>query len=115
MHELSIAINIVEIAQDTAFSAKLHSISEIEIEVGDLSGVIIEALEFAMEEAVKNTILDGAERKITKIPAKAKCNNCSTEYDIEDVFTPCPKCSGFDNEILSGNELKIKTIIGNTN
>jgi hydrogenase nickel incorporation protein HypA/HybF len=62
MHELSIAMSIVEIAEDNAAMAGVKSVSEIQIEVGNLSGVVDEALEFALEEAVKNTILRNAKR-----------------------------------------------------
>ena len=49
MHEFSIALNIVDIASKTATDASATKINEVEIEVGILSGVIIEALEFALE------------------------------------------------------------------
>ena len=53
MHELSIAMNIIDIAGEYAAKANTKTINEIEIEVGELSGVVIEALEFAMENAKK--------------------------------------------------------------
>ncbi len=112
MHELSLAINIVETVQEVAIQEKLTSIFEIEMEVGDLSGVIVEALEFAMEEAVKNTIIEKAKRTIIKVSAIAKCNECNTEYNLDDVFTPCPNCASFNNEIIAGREFKLYKIKG---
>ena len=44
MHEFSIALNIVDIASRTAKKAKAKKINEVEIEVGIISGVIVEAL-----------------------------------------------------------------------
>ena len=60
MHELSIAMNVIEIADEYAAKANATVVKEIEIEVGELSGVVLDALEFAMEVAVKNTILEQA-------------------------------------------------------
>jgi hydrogenase nickel incorporation protein HypA/HybF len=112
MHELSIAMSIVEIAEENAAMAGVKSVSEIQIEVGNLSGVVDEALEFALEEAVKNTILKNAKRIVIKTPGKAKCLECNHEFDVDDVFTPCPKCSSFNNEIISGQELRVKSMLG---
>ena len=110
MHELSIAMSIVEIAEENAAMAGVKN--EIQIEVGNLSGVVDEALEFALEEAVKNTILKNAKRMVIKTPGKAKCLECSHEFAVDDVFTPCPNCSSFNNEIVSGQELRVKSMLG---
>lgn len=112
MHELSIAMSIVEIAEENAAISGMKTINEIQIEVGTLSGVVHEALEFAMEEAVKNTVLQNAKRIVINIPGKAKCNDCECEFDLLDIYTPCPKCSSFNNEIIRGQELKVKSMIG---
>jgi len=111
MHELSIALNIVEIAEENVAQSNLHSITEIKLVVGKLSGVVYEALEFAMDEAVKNTILEDAKITITRISGKAKCDSCAHEFDVEDIYTPCPKCQSFMNEIIQGNELRVESLI----
>lgn len=111
MHELSIALNIVEIAEENALQSKLHSITEIKLVVGELSGVVYEALEFAMEEAVKNTILENAKISITRISGKARCDSCAHEFDVEDIYTPCPKCKNFIHKIIQGNELRVESLI----
>ena len=111
MHELSIAMSIVEIAEQNVRQANRSEVTEIELDVGKLSGVVFDALEFAMVEAVKDTVLENAKRKINCIPGKAKCNDCGCEFEVEDIYTPCPKCASFDNEVISGKELKVKSLI----
>ena len=111
MHELSIAMSIVEIAEENINQANLSKVTEIELDVGELSGVVFDALEFAMVEAVKDTVLQNAVRKINRIPGKARCNECGFEFELEDIYTPCPKCASFENEIINGKELKVKTLI----
>lgn len=111
MHELSIAMSIVEIAEENINQANLSKVTEIELDVGELSGVVFDALEFAMVEAVKDTVLQNAVRKINRIPGKARCNECGFEFELEDIYTPCPKCASFDNEIIKGKELKVKSLI----
>ena len=110
MHELSIAMSIVEIAEDSAKQSNVNTITEIELEVGTLSGVVYNALEFAMDEAVKNTMLENASRKIIRIDGKAKCNVCNHEFEIDDIHTPCPECASFDSEVVAGRELRVKSL-----
>ena len=86
MHELSIATNIVDIASDEARKAKKNFFSEIEIEIGSMSGIVHEALEFAMAEAVKNTCLEKAKLTYTIIPAEAHCEKCFNEFEVDDFF-----------------------------
>ena len=41
MHELSIAMNIVEIVEENAAAANCKAVSEIDLEIGSMSGVVI--------------------------------------------------------------------------
>ncbi len=111
MHELSIAMSIVEIAEENVQQSKLSKVTEIELDVGELSGVVFDALEFAMVEAVKDTVLKDAVRKINRIPGKAKCKECGCVFEVEDIYTPCPECASFENEVINGKELKVKSLI----
>lgn len=110
MHEFSLAVNIVEIAEDNAQKSNAKKVNSIEIEVGEVSGVIIDALEFAMESAIKGTILEKSDIIITNVPAMAKCMNCSHEFSVKDMFSPCPKCSDMSQEIISGKDMQVKSM-----
>ena len=110
MHELSIAVNIVEIADQNAKENNINSFSEMELEIGSLSGVVIDALEFALAEAIKNSSLQKTEIKITSIQAMLRCNKCLHEFKSEDYINQCEKCGSFENEAFQGKELKIKSL-----
>ena len=110
MHELSIAMSIVEIAEENAKNANTSVINEIELDIGSQSGVVLEALEFAMQSAVQGTMLENADVKINSIPAKAVCVQCQHEFYIEDLFEPCPECGNPFCEITQGKELKVKSL-----
>ncbi len=110
MHEFSIALNIVDIATRTARNEGAAKINEVEIEVGILSGVVIEALEFALESATKNTLLENAKIIITRIKARAKCSKCHAEFEPKELIAECPVCSSFDFKIINGRELRVKSI-----
>lgn len=110
MHEFSIALNIVDIATKTAKDANAEKINEVEVEVGILSGVIVEALEFALESAVKDTLLENAKITISKIEALARCDVCNKEFNPDNYIAQCPECSSFRYSILQGRELRVKSI-----
>ncbi|HPB01635.1 MAG TPA: hydrogenase maturation nickel metallochaperone HypA [Bacteroidales bacterium] len=111
MHELSIAASIVDYAAEFASEHQATSISRIEIEVGQLSGVITDSLEFAMEEAVKGSVLEKAEVVIIEIAGRSECKMCHTQFDNPDWYTPCPKCQSMDSEIIGGKELLIRSVV----
>jgi hydrogenase nickel incorporation protein HypA/HybF len=110
MHELSIAASIVDIAEDYARKEKAGVITKIEIEVGTLSGIVRESLEFAMEFAVKDTVLEKAKVEINDIPGKGECEQCHTVFEMNDLYTPCPKCNAFNPLIIQGKEMRVSSL-----
>lgn len=110
MHELTIAVEVIDIANDYAKRAGSSVATEIEIEVGELSGVEYDALDFALEVSKKNTILENTRINILKIKGKAKCNNCNTEFETDNLYAFCPVCKQYDFTITDGKQLKVKTI-----
>ena len=110
MHEFSLAINIVEIAENEAKKANAGTITSVEVESGTLSGVVVEALKTALESATRGTMLDKAQISINVITGRAKCLQCFHEFETDDVFSPCPACGTFNPEITTGKELRVKSI-----
>ena len=111
MHEFSIALSIIEIAEAEARKVDSKVISELVLDIGTMAGIEYHALDFAMESAVKNTLLENAKIIVNKIQARANCNSCKSEFSIESSFDPCPECGGFYHNILCGKELKIKSLV----
>ena len=70
MHELSVAMGIVRIAEEELAKSSANSIELIEIEIGDLAGIEMDSLEYVWKAAVKGTALEKAERKIHRIGGK---------------------------------------------
>ncbi|MBL7110474.1 MAG: hydrogenase maturation nickel metallochaperone HypA [Bacteroidales bacterium] len=111
MHEFSIAMNVVDIATEYANREQAKVVREIEIEVGIFSGVVVDALEFAMESAVKGTILENAICKIAIVQGIARCPECMNEFETDDLFKCCPKCKTCAPYIIQGRELRVKSLI----
>ena len=110
MHELSIALGIVKIAENETKKAQANKVDLIELEIGTLAGIEFVSLDFVWPSAVKDTVLENAEKKITVIEAKAKCIDCDTVFDIKYVYDSCPKCNSFLKGIIKGKELRVKAL-----
>jgi hydrogenase nickel incorporation protein HypA/HybF len=110
MHELSIAVNIVELATEEAEKANARKVLKLVLEIGSLSGVLPEALEFAMEEAIKGSMLENAAISYNYIPAIANCPDCCNEFETDDYFKVCPVCNSTNTFFVKGKELNIKSI-----
>lgn len=110
MHELSIAVNIVELATDEAKKANARKLLKLELDIGSLAGVIPEALEFAMTEAIKGSLLEKADITYNYIQAIANCSDCCNEFETDDYFKVCPFCNSTNTYFIKGKELKIKSL-----
>jgi hydrogenase nickel incorporation protein HypA/HybF len=110
MHELSIALGIVKIAEDETAKVNAKTVTKIELEVGVLSGVELDSLNFVWESAVKSTVLEKAEKHVTVIGGKGKCIDCDTIFDMENIYDCCPNCNSNFKGILKGKELKVKAL-----
>ena len=110
MHELSVALGIVRIAEDETKKANAKSVETIELEIGTLAGIEFDSLEFVWPSAVKQTVLQHAKKRINVIQAKALCLDCNHEFEIEKYYDSCPLCGSSLKGILQGKELRVKTL-----
>lgn len=113
MHELSIVMSIVETAEEKVKENHADSVESIDLVIGDLAGVESDALDFAWDSAVKNTVLQSAKRNIIHVPAKAKCLECDCEFEIKELYDECPLCGEHLLQIVQGKELQIKSMVLN--
>ena len=111
MHEMSIALSIIDLASDQAMKAEANQIIEIELDIGAISGIEVEALNFALEIAVKDTILETARVKINRIKAGSECLECGHIFDFEGFIDHCPKCKEVNTKIVKGREMQVKSIL----
>jgi len=112
MHEMSIAMNIIELASKAARTEGAGHIKDIELEIGTMAGVFIESLEFCFEAASRSTLAEGATLTIHVIPAKGRCTDCNKISDVTSLTSQCPHCGAYllSLSLISGKDMKIKAI-----
>ncbi len=110
MHELSIALGIVKIAENETKKANANKVELIELEIGTLAGIEFESLDFVWNVAVKNTVLEHAVKKMNIIHGEAKCSDCDTVFTLDTIYDACPNCKSYLKGILKGKELLVKSL-----
>ena len=110
MHEQSIVESLLTLAIDHAEKAEAKKIVRIYLVVGELSGVLDEAVEFYFSFLSRDTIAADASLFFSHIPAQLRCRNCDTIFTPEKMDFHCPNCNKQEVEIVSGRELYIDSL-----
>lgn len=107
MHELSIAMSIVDMALEEAQQRGIQ-ISAVHLKLGRLSGVVKEALLSSYEMACCDTPLEGSQLVIEEIPIVVFCPTCNTERPLHSMqLFCCSECGTPTPEVVQGKELEV--------
>lgn len=110
MHELSIALSIIDMASEEAAARGVH-VKAIHLRIGRLSSVVSDALQFAFEVAVADTALAGSRLVIEDAPVVAWCSACREQRTIAALpALCCPVCAAPTPDIVSGRELEVTAL-----
>ncbi len=113
MHELSIAMSIAELVLGEAEKAKAVKVKEIEIEIGDWSGVDHEALLFSLTAVLKSeAVLKDTIANVIRRKPIMHCNSCRTDFTPPNMYTiKCENCGADTIELKQGKELSLLSLI----
>lgn len=107
MHELSIAMGIVDAALEEARNRGVQ-VSAVHLRLGALSGVVKEALLFSYEMACQDTPLEGSRLIVEDVPVGVYCPQCEEKQILPSVQSfACPACGQLTRDILQGKELEV--------
>ena len=108
MHELSIAMSIVEMAEEESARRDHAKIHAIHLRLGLLSGVVKEALLSSYEMACASTPLEGSQLIIEEVPVEVFCPACRARVPVPSIqWMACPQCDTPTPEIVQGKELEV--------
>ena len=107
MHELSIAMSIVETAQEEAERRGVQ-VTAVHLRLGALSGVVKDALCFSYEMACQDTPLAGSHLIVEDLPVIVFCPLCKAKRTLSTVQCfECPECGTQTGDIVQGKELEV--------
>ncbi len=109
MHELSVTENILSIAVRHALQAEATKVTDIHIVMGRLSSIVDDSVQFYWDIISANTICAGARLHFTRTPARMACNECHTEYELDELRV-CPQCASANVKVIAGEEFWLDSI-----
>jgi len=104
---MGIMAEVMESTLQAAADAGATRVNTIRLTIGELTGIVPDALEFAFEALSIGTIAEGGTLEITMVPARSRCLSCGAEFSHDAVDRRCPECGTFLCEVLGGDELVI--------
>lgn len=111
MHELSIAQSILSIAEDAAPLNDHAVVTSVGLQIGELSGIEIDSLKFALSVIKENTILEKADLDIDIVKGEAECTECKNIFPMSYFGCCCPQCGSYFVKVLKGREIKVLNIV----
>lgn len=111
MHELSIAMSILDIAEEESRQRGGIRISAVHLRLGLLSGVVKDALLFAYEIARHDTPLAAAQLVVEEVPGLIFCPACDARRPVgSPEWFCCPECGALASELVQGKELEVVSL-----
>lgn len=107
MHELSIALSMIEMATAEAERRGGARVTALHLRLGPLSGVVRDALLFSYDVASNDTPLVGSRLIIEDVPVVIYCAQCQAERQLESIQCfCCPACGSLSSAVVRGRELE---------
>jgi hydrogenase nickel incorporation protein HypA/HybF len=106
MHELAITQSVVDMVVERMAGRR---VALVRIRVGELSGVVPDAMAFCYELVTAGTDLEGSRLEIECTPGRAHCRGCGQEFALADLIMLCP-CGSADVQVLGGRELEVASV-----
>jgi len=111
MHELSIALGILELSEEEADRRGGVHVDAIHVRLGPLSGVVKEALLSAWQLASEQTAFEESHLVIEEVPIAIFCSKCQAERPVQSIQQfCCVECDTPATEVVRGRELLVSAL-----
>lgn len=114
VHEMSIAQSLLDIVLEEGRKHRLQEVKTIKLQVGALAAVVPDSLRFCFDLLSQQTIASGASLEIETVPIVARCSDCKELFEVENNVFLCPQCGQPTLDLISGRELSLMSIEGET-
>jgi hydrogenase nickel incorporation protein HypA/HybF len=111
MHELSIAMSIVEMAEEESERRGGLHIIAVHLRLGLLAGVVKDALVSSYGLACEQTPLEGSKLVVEEVPGVVYCPACQARRPVRSSeWFYCSECGSLASEIVQGKELEVVSL-----
>lgn len=110
VHELSIACSLVKAAVLEAERHCIKRVVRIDVVLGALAGVEMDALLFCFPAVARGTVCEGASLDIHIEPASGRCERCGTVTPVEDMMDRCSSCDDWPLGVSGGRDMRLRAL-----
>lgn len=107
---MSLCESILQVVEQNAVSQGYSRVKTVWLEIGQLSGVELEAMRFGFEVVTRGSLADGARLEIVELPGQAWCMKCANRVQLKQRFDACPECGSYQLQVTGGEELRVKEL-----
>jgi hydrogenase nickel incorporation protein HypA/HybF len=108
MHELSIAMSIVDMAMDEAARHGAQRVEAVHLRLGLFSGVVRQALTASYDLACDETPLAGSRLEIEDVPVLVYCPVCRENRSVTSMQSlSCSTCGTPSAQVVQGREIEV--------
>ncbi len=111
MHEMSIAMSLLEQVERIATDNHATHIAELEVRCGAMQQVVPDALIAAFAAASEGTRAAGAALHVVEVPLAGRCRGCGAEFAPQIDDFRCPTCGAADVELTAGTDIILQSVI----
>lgn len=101
---------VFEVIELTISQHDIKRVLQVKLRVGELTNAEPDALRMAFEAYSKDTVCEGAELLVERVPVRGRCQNCNREFKVESIFFLCPNCRNTNIEVIQGEELLLESL-----
>jgi hydrogenase nickel incorporation protein HypA/HybF len=111
MHELAVTQSILEIVLRHAEAAGADRILSVNLVIGELTGFVDDSIQFYFDFLSKDTPAQDAQLVFERIPPRARCQECGTDYTPPNSrLWTCPECGALGGDVIAGREFSVASI-----
>lgn len=110
MHELSIAVDIVDVVVAEAKRYDARRVEAVTCRVGAMRQIVPAMLIEAFGIAAAGSPAEGAALDVQVVPATMTCRACGRTSEPREIELTCPHCGSVDVAIEGGDELVVASL-----
>ena len=111
MHELALTEGILSIVSSEQKKNGFSRVLEIDLRIGEYSGVIPGCIEEFFPMVAEGTAAEGAKLVMETVKAAFECCDCGYQGTLEKHTACCPKCGSTAVRMTSGREFYVQNLI----
>ena len=107
---MGIMSGVLDSVNTAAQNAQAERVTKIILNIGEMTEIIQDSLEFAFQVMSEGTLSEGAELVIKTVTPHSICLDCGHEFDHDRFHRTCPECGSYSTSMTRGRELDIESI-----